>query len=89
MVFSTPNAFRFNNVINTLKGFECINTDHRYWFTPYTLSKVLTDSGYKIDDVFLCEHSRVNWFSFFKKIMIETFPVFRDTLIIVASPDCD
>jgi len=23
-----------------------INSDHRYWFTPYTISKILVSAGY-------------------------------------------
>jgi pimeloyl-ACP methyl ester carboxylesterase len=28
-------------------GGELINTDHRFWFSPYTLCKVLVDAGYE------------------------------------------
>lgn len=30
---------------NIKKGIECINTDHRYWFTPFTIMKVATMAG--------------------------------------------
>lgn len=44
LIVVTPNAFRWRN---SLPGGEAINTDHRFWFTPYTLCKVLVDAGYE------------------------------------------
>lgn len=50
LIITVPNAYRFLNWEFLGKGFERINTDHRFWFTPYTLAKVCVDAGYKIDD---------------------------------------
>ena len=30
---------------------EIINSDHRFWFTPYTISKVLASAGYKPEKI--------------------------------------
>jgi hypothetical protein len=30
---------------------EVINSDHRFWFTPYTISKVLVSAGYIPDKI--------------------------------------
>ena len=30
---------------------EIINSDHRFWFTPYTIAKVLVSAGYKPDKI--------------------------------------
>jgi hypothetical protein len=46
LVLTVPNAFQFANFINALRGFETINSDHRYWFTFYTLSRLVTDNGW-------------------------------------------
>jgi len=35
---------RFEHMINTSS--ELINTDHRFWFTPFTLAKVMTLAGF-------------------------------------------
>ncbi|WP_063656179.1 methyltransferase domain-containing protein [Aliivibrio fischeri] len=46
IIITVPNIAcksRFNDILNDV---ECINTDHRYWFTPFTLAKVLTCAGY-------------------------------------------
>jgi 2-polyprenyl-3-methyl-5-hydroxy-6-metoxy-1,4-benzoquinol methylase len=46
LVITAPNALRWQNFKNAQKGIECINSDHRYWFTPYTLSKILSEAGF-------------------------------------------
>lgn len=45
IIISVPNAFRAGNLINTFRNRELINSDHRYWFSPYTLQKVAYRSG--------------------------------------------
>lgn len=46
VILSVPNAFCLNNVFNIFKCEELINTDHKFWFTPYTLCKLLTIAGF-------------------------------------------
>lgn len=46
LLVTVPNAFAWNNLRHALRGEERINTDHRYWFTPYTLAKVLYRAGF-------------------------------------------
>ena len=44
-IITTPNAFcmmRGGIYDNAIEG---INSDHRYWFTPYTIAKVLVSAG--------------------------------------------
>ena len=45
VVITVPNAFAWRNFQNACQGVEQINTDHRYWFTPYTLCKVMIRAG--------------------------------------------
>jgi 2-polyprenyl-3-methyl-5-hydroxy-6-metoxy-1,4-benzoquinol methylase len=47
LVVTAPNAFRFENFVNTLRGYESINSDHKYWFTFYTLSSLLAAHGWR------------------------------------------
>jgi SAM-dependent methyltransferase len=47
LLVSGPHAFSFQNFMFMLKNQECVNTDHRYWFTVYTLAKILTRAGFK------------------------------------------
>lgn len=85
IILTTPNAFRWNNFINAFKHVEVINTDHRFWFTPFTLSKIVTDAGYTINRLGYYEHGRLSRRQVFRKMILNKFPVYRDTLIIEIS----
>jgi hypothetical protein len=45
IVVTVPNALSTVNAIWMIRGRESINSDHRFWFTPYTLAKVFTRAG--------------------------------------------
>jgi len=82
IILTTPNAFRWNNFMNSFKTIEIINTDHRFWFTPFTLSKIVIDAGYKINSLGYFEHGRLSRRQIFKKFILNRLSTFRDTLII-------
>lgn len=46
IIITVPNAFYESNLYRVFRNTEPINTDHRFWFTPYTLSKVAYDAGF-------------------------------------------
>ena len=33
------------------RGNETINSDHRFWFSPYTITRVLSASGYNVESI--------------------------------------
>lgn len=82
IVLTTPNAFRLNNFIFALKNIECINTDHRFWFTPFTLSKIVTDAGFEIENIGFYEHGALGRRQIFRKFFLSKYFTFKDTLII-------
>lgn len=45
-IITVPNIYNKHHFRNMLKYREVINSDHRYWFTSYTISKVLVAAGY-------------------------------------------
>jgi hypothetical protein len=45
-IVTVPNIYNNHHLSNMLKYREVINSDHRYWFTPYTISKILVAAGY-------------------------------------------
>jgi hypothetical protein len=45
IIVTVPNAWTRTTIAMASKSIEIINSDHRYWFTPYTLTKVLHQSG--------------------------------------------
>lgn len=63
--------------MNTFKTIEVINTYHRFWFTPYTLFKIVSDAGYKISKLGYFEHSRLS-----QRELLKKYPAFRSTLVI-------
>lgn len=54
IIVAVPNAFSKYQCMRLSNNIECINSDHRYQFTPYTIAKVLNDAGYKIDKLIMC-----------------------------------
>ena len=85
IIITAPNAFSWNNFKHVFKHVEQINSDHRFWFTPYTLSKVLYQAGYHEADFQLVENYRREKLPVIKKMLFCRFPSFRDTVLIKAS----
>lgn len=77
----TPNAFRLRN---WLGGGEVVNTDHRYWFSPYTLCKVLVDAGYEPTAVELLHADSGSWRGRLFARVLDRFPKARDMLLVRA-----
>lgn len=83
LVVVTPNLFRLRNF---LSAGEVVNTDHRYWFSPYTLSKVLVDAGYTPLRLELLHGDHVSWRGAALARLLDFAPKYRDTLLISARP---
>lgn len=60
IIITVPNAFTSRNFYNIKRGIEEINTDHKYWFTPYTISKVVTEANFTLDSIYFVDRSRLN-----------------------------
>lgn len=50
-IITVPSIYNRRQFRNMLNYKEIINSDHRFWFTPYTISKVLASSGYKPEKI--------------------------------------
>jgi hypothetical protein len=81
LVVVTPNVFRLRN---SLPGDELINSDHRYWFSPYTLCKVLADAGYDPVRVELCHGDHIGWRGAALARLVDFMPRYRETLVVEA-----
>lgn len=53
-VVTVPNALSLRNALQAVQGVERINTDHRAWFSPFTLLKVLADAGLQPESLHGC-----------------------------------
>ena len=56
IIITVPNAYSsFHCRYYKKHRTEMINSDHRYWFSPYTLAKVMCASGMDLTNVFACD----------------------------------
>ncbi|MEJ1237721.1 methyltransferase domain-containing protein [Chryseolinea sp. T2] len=51
IVVTVPNAWTRITMRMAKSSVEMINSDHRYWFTPYTLAKVLYQAGMVTEEI--------------------------------------
>ncbi|MDR1560279.1 MAG: class I SAM-dependent methyltransferase [Clostridiales bacterium] len=56
IIITVPNALAYSLNQLLTDGKEVVNYDHCYWFTPYTLCKVVHTAGLIIDDVQMCSY---------------------------------
>ncbi len=87
LLVSAPNALRLENGVFALVSREVVNSDHRCWYSPYTLAKVLTEAGFHVTEVSLVTAhpvrlrgiiSGIAWFA------NKTFPGLRNTVVAAA-----
>ena len=51
IIITVPNAWTQTAMRYANRSAEIINSDHRYWFTPYTLAKVIIQAGFDVEDI--------------------------------------
>lgn len=93
LIITVPNALSLQNITFTFSNIECINTDHRYWFTPYTLANVVCHAGMRVEQFFLCqpisENNNLLYLAahpkgLFRHMLFKRYPATRQTLLAVA-----
>lgn len=50
-IITVPTVYNKRQFTNMMNYREVINSDHRFWFTPYTITKVLVSAGYNPDKI--------------------------------------
>jgi hypothetical protein len=92
LIITVPNAFSFLNIRYMFKHKECINSDHKYWFTPYTLAKIATISKMNIEKFEFCEPAPtnekgisniINLRFVYRQYLLKRYPATRETLLMV------
>lgn len=83
IVITVPNAWDMTNLTRLKKGEEFINTDHRYWFTPFTLAKVVDRSGYHVEEIYMAQSYMPE--SWWRRRQIYMHPLKRETVILRAT----
>jgi SAM-dependent methyltransferase len=51
LVVTTPNAYRFLNVLAPFTGSELVHPDHTAWHSPRTLRTLLERSGWRVEEL--------------------------------------
>jgi hypothetical protein len=81
VVITTPNCYRLRNRLQ-FNG-ELVNTDHRYWFSPYTLAKSLFEGGLVIEGLAFTDS--ISWCHPLRSLLKIRFPLIRDGLLAVCT----
>ena len=86
VLITVPNVYSPLHVhFYTKKKLELINSDHRFWFSPYTLAKVMHESGIEIERLIPADPPNVSSFlknlKFWKKTISNQKAHLSSTLI--------
>lgn len=87
LVVTVPNALRVQNGLNARHGCEIINSDHRFWFTPFTISKVLSRGGFRRPFVRCVTAGPLEGGglrALLRRRTLEKYPLLRDILLVEA-----
>ena len=83
-VVTVPNSLSLGHIKNAFKTAEGINTDHRYSFTPYNITKILVISGYHPDKINTTMHFHPKTRGPLHRLMLKKFPLLRSDIVIEA-----
>jgi hypothetical protein len=72
IIITVPNAWAQTPTRMANKSAEIINSDHRYWFTPYTLAKVVMRAGMHPEDIYFANRVPLSWAELVKRKVIKT-----------------
>lgn len=79
LIVTVPNAYDLTSQQFAQQNSECINSDHRYWFTPYTLTKVAHRSGLELEGLQMCDDTmKTTWR---RRRKIQRQPILAETLV--------
>lgn len=82
IIITVPNALSYSNFRRALRDVEMINTDHRFWFSGYTLAKVATDAGIEVEGFDFCVDTMPSVLSL-KYFLVKRRPNFWDRVLLV------
>jgi hypothetical protein len=86
VILTVPNAFRFGNITSALKNSEFINSDHRYWFSPFTICKVMNQAGLSVQEVHLCKFSSYGgWKGAIRNWILNRYPLFAEDVLVISN----
>jgi hypothetical protein len=84
MLITAPNAFARENLRHARASIERINTDHRYWFTPFTLAKVAVRAGLQPRRFVMCGGEEIKPRAIVKNAVLRRYPLLRSNIAMIA-----
>jgi hypothetical protein len=60
-IITVPSIYNENQIRNMFHYREVINSDHRFWFTPYTITKLLFSAGLNPDKITFANLQSLNF----------------------------
>jgi len=87
IVITVPNAFELANIKALFSNTEFINTDHRYYFTPYTLAKVGTMANLKMIEYIFSQSYMPK--GIFSNLLLKKYPQLRESIIMTFKTQTD
>ncbi|MDR1533268.1 MAG: class I SAM-dependent methyltransferase [Clostridiales bacterium] len=84
ILITVPNAY--GNYLGGMTQFakEVINYDHCFWFTPYTICKVVHAAGLEIDELFMCSYENPSDAIRAKEQSLKEYPLLMNTVALTA-----
>lgn len=83
-VITVPNAFGLPFLANAYsQGREALNPDHKYWFTPYTIMKVVHQAGLKVHEVQMCLYENSKCVLPANANLLKSKPLLLDTIVVI------
>ena len=84
MVLTVPNGISHDNWKLAKKGYEVINSDHRFWFSPFTLAKTIDTAGMVVERILMCRHGTINWRALRRNRFYKKHPLLRNDILCIA-----
>jgi len=84
IVLTVPNALSQDNFKAAKSGKEIINSDHRFWFTPYTIARCLYSAGLRVEKILMCRHGSINWRALKRNRFYRKHPILRNDILVIA-----
>jgi hypothetical protein len=76
-IITVPSIYNIHQFRNMKNYLEIINSDHRFWFTPYTIAKVLVSAGYSPESISYANLQSLN----IKELLIRKIKEITGTLV--------
>lgn len=72
-IVTVPNVLSSEQMNNMKNYKEIINSDHRFWFTPYTISKVLMSAGFIPEEIAFGNRQSLSTSGLIKRKLLRIF----------------